>query len=310
MGGKYLSCPEATEKVKALLASDDEQSPKLPARIAEKMPAELIALGEKNEDLHRILQRAVENETHLVGDQAFIKVLSARDFIMDVEGLSKEAKKQAHGTIETLKGAHDTIKEEFDNFAKQTAALHKLRASFEGLLDSRLATVEYTAPIELQDTLDQGRFITHYVSPVAGLMWLPGGDISSTYLGIQITAYDNPINAPMWTRGKDDLRRMIAFELGLVPEAGTPLIGNNGSFGDARLSGPMNWIPYPIMTGISFQVFPYVSASGGALVYGTRTSTLELEKVQFKVGPYFALSAQLNIFDLITQLFRKPEEAD
>ncbi len=153
-------------------------------------------------------------------------------------------------------------------------------------------------PIGLNVALDQDAFFTQYVTPAVGYinLFTDDGGVSSSYVGVQVSLWPNPINDPMWSNGLDDLRRLFGLEVG---------ISTSKSLGaDGRYSGFDGALP-PAFMGVYVQPIPYVTVSAGGALMGVRRSTLDEERWQNMLTPYVAVAVEANVPDVVRALSSK-----
>lgn len=160
-----------------------------------------------------------------------------------------------------------------------------------------LLTELYGPVVDVRLSVSRDSWFFSYVTPITGF-----GAILNTadtfwlnYVGVQIYLFPNPVDQPMWTNGKDDLRRLLSLELG-VATASAPYGPDNryGGFSAANLR--------PLFVGVGAQIIPYITLSAGAVIMSRKISTLEAEKAATFVSPYVGISAQLNVPDAINAL--------
>lgn len=146
--------------------------------------------------------------------------------------------------------------------------------------------------------LDKKGFFDAYLTESAGIAFLPGegGNLNTTYIGVQAFFYPNPINEPMWTNGAQvDARRLFGLELGLRPTA--------KNFGPGQRYGPWPNSQMPaLFAGGVLQLIPYVTVGGGMAVFGYDTSVLSGEQTVLRAAPYVSISAEVNLVNLVRRL--------
>lgn len=118
------------------------------------------------------------------------------------------------------------------------------------------------------------------------------------YVGVQVFAWPNPVDQPMWTHGAADLRRLFGVELGL----GIPRTGRSGFGPDDRYRNTGLGLP-PVLLGLAIQPIPYVTTSVGVAFMRVKRSTLGAEIDQPYQALYINFSFQLNIINAVRKLF-------
>jgi hypothetical protein len=159
--------------------------------------------------------------------------------------------------------------------------------------------LEVTSPervIRVSLRFTQQTFFDQFCTPFVGRAWAltPGGSVGLTYAGLHFSLFPDPIDEPMWSNGRADLRRFAAVELGMSLESPS---GDPG----ARYKGPG---PFnPIFLGLSLQPIPYLTGSAGVVFLERRTSTLAQEVPTLRPALYAGIAAQLNLFTLARGAF-------
>jgi hypothetical protein len=152
-----------------------------------------------------------------------------------------------------------------------------------------------TVPLAGELSMTQKTFFTSYVTPIVGY-----ADFATTnqsfwepYVGIQVYLFPNPVDEPMWTNGKSDFRRLFSLELGACTQGGT--------FGPQSRYTTMNGVP-PVFAGLAAQPIPYVTASIGGALLGTKSNELPQAATSVVGSLYFGLSVQANVPDTVRSL--------
>jgi hypothetical protein len=140
---------------------------------------------------------------------------------------------------------------------------------------------------------NQRSWVFSYLTPVVGYASLEDS-FTTSFAGVQLHFWPNPVDEPLWSHGRSDWRRAFALEVALAPKV--------ASFGpDNRYTGISGSIP-PLFIGFALHPLPYTSISGGRVVLGKRASALPAEEPQLDCQWYLGLSVQANIPDLVHQL--------
>ncbi|RKG54051.1 hypothetical protein D7X30_29105 [Corallococcus sp. AB011P] len=167
------------------------------------------------------------------------------------------------------------------------------RDSVAKIAESRISPpiVSTTANAPLSQ-LSQSSYVEEYITPIVGYGLLPAENVESisrVTVGIELTAYPNSVNSPMWSNGSSDWGRAFALQLGILASPFGP---------QKRLSAPPD-LPVPFFAALAFHPAPYVSVSYGAAFVGERRSTLTQEQPRWLVTHLFSLSLQANIPGLL-----------
>ncbi|MCE9666337.1 hypothetical protein LY474_00810 [Myxococcus stipitatus] len=182
-----------------------------------------------------------------------------------------------------------------DSLQSYVAAVKNWRESErESVL--RIANTRIETPVvtEAGDVpLTQTSYVEQYITPFLGYGYLPAENIKSAArisFGIELTAYPNPVNDPMWSNGKRDWSRAFALQLGVLTAPFGP---------QERLGAPPD-LPAPFFAALAFHLAPWTSISYGAAFVGERRSTLSQEQPRWLVTHFVSIGVQLNIPGLIT----------
>jgi hypothetical protein len=149
-------------------------------------------------------------------------------------------------------------------------------------------------------SLTQKRWFDTYFSPVVGRanVVAPSASFSEWYLGMLIFPWANSVDEPMWINGAEDLRRLLAVELAVIPTTGT--------YGpDKRFSGFDGPGTFPVMIGVALQPLPYVTASFGGIRQAEQQTRVVGEEPKEHWRPYFGLAVQGNVPGLVRALSTK-----
>ena len=143
-------------------------------------------------------------------------------------------------------------------------------------------------------SLTQQRWFDTYFTPVVGRVhvFAETASYDEWYYGVQVFAFANPVNEPMWMNGKDDARRMLGLELAVIPKTGS--FGPNDRFSGFAGNGTPG-----LMLGLVVQPLPYTTMSFGATWHTERESRVAIEESTARFAPYIALAVQANVPGLI-----------
>jgi hypothetical protein len=171
----------------------------------------------------------------------------------------------------------------------------RLSAAMAQAVNKTLRLDEYGTGLGLQVQMSQKTFLTTYITPIVGFTYYASTrqGFWEPYVGIQVYAFPNPVDEPMWSNGSADLRRLFSLELG----AGTEASG----FGPGGRYATLNGVP-PIFVGLAAQAIPYVTGSIGWSLLGTRSNELQQASTTIIDSLYFGLSVQANVPDIIRGL--------
>jgi hypothetical protein len=171
----------------------------------------------------------------------------------------------------------------------------RLSAAMAQAVNKTLRLDEYGTGLGLQVQMSQKTFLTTYITPIVGFTYYASTSQGfwEPYVGIQVYAFPNPVDEPMWSNGSADLRRLFSLELG----AGTEASG----FGPGGRYATLNGVP-PIFVGLAAQAIPYVTGSIGWSLLGTRSNELQQASTTIIDSLYFGLSVQANVPDIIRGL--------
>lgn len=110
------------------------------------------------------------------------------------------------------------------------------------------------------------------------------------YYGFKVYPWANRVDEPKSILNSG-WHRLLSVELALVP--------NLNTFGPSkRFQGLAQGAVPPLMLGVAFQPFPYVTVSTGAIFMESRRSVLDKETASPFISPYFAVALDLNILDV------------
>ncbi|MFV8750532.1 hypothetical protein ACNOYE_08260 [Nannocystaceae bacterium ST9] len=152
--------------------------------------------------------------------------------------------------------------------------------------------------------LSQQAFLTQHVMPTLGFAPIVADHRMLTvqgYAGVQIFAYPNPHDEPMWTNGLRDFGRLVGFEFAFG-------LSKDQFQNSPEYSGLAGRVP-PFFMGLAIHAIPYFPFSVGAVLLGQRPYGFEGERYKVAVGFYFGLSVELNAFDFLRKKFSTAEAA-
>ena len=161
-----------------------------------------------------------------------------------------------------------------------------------------LATVAETVAsfkllaIDASIGLTPNTWVFSFLVPTVGYA-TTSDDFGIPIVALQLYAFPNAADEPMWTNGSRDWRRVLSLELGIVPK--TDDFGPND-----RFSGPGD-LP-PVVIGFGVHLIPYVTLSMGALLVDAKRSTLPEETATLHPLFYFSAALQANIPDIVASL--------
>jgi len=141
--------------------------------------------------------------------------------------------------------------------------------------------------------LTQERWFDTYFTPVVGRAMVFGDSarFGEWYTGVQVFAYANAVNEPMWTNGSDDFRRFLGIELAALAKTGT--FGPNDRFSRDPDVG-LAW-----MFGLVLQPLPYTTVSFGKVWISERESRIAAENPHTHLSWYLGLAVQANVPGII-----------
>lgn len=186
--------------------------------------------------------------------------------------------------------------------------LDNKRSASKALADIKqgLETLRGAYNIETEVNVGQGisfsrqSFFSQHITPTVGVGFItrPDSPIPMAYLGAKVYLWPNSIDEPMWivNSAAADLRRIPAFELGFGLEKRD--LGASGRYmGLGAGSFP------PVFLGLSLQLLPYTTLSGGLVLLEARRSTLSQEVTRLFPSTYISLGLDPNLIDFLVAQF-------
>lgn len=201
----------------------------------------------------------------------------------------------------------DELSQKLKNLTNQ---LGLLAGNLDGLVPKARAEIsaKYALAPNISPTLSVSErgyfdsFVTGFQGVAFGA-YENGQAMVVPYAGAQVFFWPNPVSEPMWSNGRDDLRRIVGIEYGVKE--------TTGNFGPGeRYSGLIpGKLPMMFVGGV-FQLIPYTVVSGGASFATYRRSTLPTEQAQFRASWYVGAAVDLNFLGFIRERMGRTKEAE
>jgi hypothetical protein len=158
----------------------------------------------------------------------------------------------------------------------------------------KVSVVTQATSLTLEMT--QKTFFTTYLTPFVGYAsyLTTSKSFAEPYGGIEVYAYPNPIDEPMWTNGSSDFRRFFSVELGITTQP--------TGFGPGNRYAPINGGIPPFFIGLGIQPLPYVTGSLGCAFLGVRSNEVPQAATEMIEALYGGISVQGNVPDLVRSL--------
>lgn len=193
---------------------------------------------------------------------------------------------------------HALLVQRLENLESAEKALTDIKKDLAELKGAR--TVDTEVSIGQGISFSRQSFFTQHITPTVGLSVItrPESSISLAYLGAKIYLWPNAVDEPLWIVNdvRADVRRIPAFELGFGLEKTG--LGDKG-----RYSGLFEGAFPPVFFGLSLQLLPYTTLSGGLVLLEARRSTLAQEQTHLFPSPYISIGLDPNLIDFFVSQF-------
>lgn len=219
------------------------------------------------------------------------------------------AQATAPRTVEPRKGG---FAKALQNLTQGLTALHERALPWDEALDAlppvAAASQVAATPLDPFGGFKQKSYFDHYVTTTVGAV---GAQIGGRHtvlpmVAVHLYAAPNPVNEPMWTNGASDFGRLFSLDIGVGlatlledPTASLtdPTVLSAGFGPERRYSGPGKGPPW--FLGVGLQLLPYVSVSGGMLLFEGTASGLGTERNRLQVAGAWTATAEINLVGLV-----------
>lgn len=190
------------------------------------------------------------------------------------------------------------LSQRLDNRISAEKSLSDIKQGLDGLKGAY--SIETEVSVGQGISFSRQSFFSQYITPTVGVGFItrPADPIPIAYLGAKVYLWPNSVDEPLWivNSAAADVRRIPAFELGFG-------LSKQGLGDSGRYMGLLAGAFPPVFLGLSLQLLPYTTLSGGFVFMESRRSTLGQEVPHSFVSPYLSVGLDPNFIDFLVDQF-------